>query len=39
VVIVHAGPEAAIENLYTVGSKVDRAWLDHWGRYEAPPPQ
>ncbi|MCT2398964.1 purine nucleoside permease [Novosphingobium mangrovi (ex Huang et al. 2023)] len=34
----YAGLEAAVENLYTVGSKVVDELLDHWDRYEAVTP-
>lgn len=35
----YAGLEAAVENLYVVGSKVVDAWLDHWDRFEAAAPK
>lgn len=34
----YAGLEAAVANLYVVGSKVVDEWLDHWDRYETNPP-
>jgi purine nucleoside permease len=34
----YAGLEAAVENLYVVGSKVVDEWLSHWNSYETSPP-
>ena len=34
----YAGLEAAVENLYVVGSKVVDEWLGHWDRYATKPP-
>ena len=35
----YSGLEAAVENLYTVGSKVVDELLDHWDQYENAPPE